>query len=135
MDISIERWVKRIGMPLVTTDDRLFCFLIDTGASYNVLLKEAYLRCQSYFRKLGKQDFLLGMVGEPQKIFMVEGAISIQGKEYKSEFGVMEGTDAMNNVKILTGMQIDGALGVEFLAQYGITIDFKTYKLRCDDPK
>lgn len=57
------------------------------------------------------------------------------GKEYKSEFGVMEGTDAMNNVKILTGMQIDGALGVEFLAQYGITIDFKTYKLRCDDPK
>lgn len=117
-------------MPLVTTDDNDLCFLIDTGASYSVLLNDAYERLKPRFTSLDKQDFLLGMVGDPQKIFMVEGPIKIGGESYRGEFGVLEGTDVMNNVKILTGMQIDGALGVEFLSQYGLTLDFANNELR-----
>ena len=117
-------------MPLVTTDDNDLCFLIDTGASYSVLLNDAYKRLKPRFKSLDKQDFLLGMVGDPQKIFMVEGPIVIGGESYRGEFGVLEGTDVMNNVKILTGMQIDGALGVEFLSQYGLTHDFTNNELR-----
>ena len=116
-------------MPLIYTDDGKLCFLIDTGASYNVLLREAYERYKSSFTKLGKDDFLLGMVGDPQKIFMVTGEISFGGVSYNGEFGVLEGTDAMNNVKILTGLQIDGAIGVEFLPKYGLVLDFARNEL------
>lgn len=130
MKISFDKWIRRLGMPLVTTDDNDLCFLIDTGASYSVLLNDAYKRLKPRFKSLDKQDFLLGMVGDPQKIFMVEGPIVIGGESYRGEFGVLEGTDVMNNVKILTGMQIDGALGVEFLSQYGLTLDFTNNELR-----
>lgn len=117
-------------MPLIITEDGKLCFLIDTGASYNVLLRDAYERCKNDFKKLGKHDFLLGMVGDPQKIFMVSGNIKLGGAVYEGEFGVLESTEAMNNVKILTGLQIDGAIGVEFLSKYGMTLDFATNELR-----
>ena len=129
MKLSIDKWIRRLGMPLIYTDDGKLCFLIDTGASYNVLLREAYERYKSSFTKLGKDDFLLGMVGDPQKIFMVTGEISFGGVSYNGEFGVLEGTDAMNNVKILTGLQIDGAIGVEFLPKYGLVLDFARNEL------
>lgn len=130
MKISIDRWIRRLGMPLIYTDDGSLCFLIDTGASYNVLLREGYERVKESFSKLGKDDFLLGMVGDPQKIFMVNGDITLAGVSYNAEFGVLESTDAMNNVRILTGLQIDGALGVEFLSRYGLIIDFARNELR-----
>ena len=129
MKLSIDKWIRRLGMPLIYTDDGKLCFLIDTGASYNVLLREAYERYKSSFTKLVKDDFLLGMVGDPQKIFMVTGEISFGGVSYNGEFGVLEGTDAMNNVKILTGLQIDGAIGVEFLTKYGLVLDFARNEL------
>lgn len=130
MKISIDRWIRRLGMPLIYTDDGSLCFLIDTGASYNVLLRGGYERVKESFSKLGKDDFLLGMVGDPQKIFMVNGDITLAGVSYNAEFGVLESTDAMNNVRILTGLQIDGALGVEFLSRYGLIIDFARNELR-----
>ena len=130
MKISIDRWIKRLGMPLIYTDDGSLCFLIDTGASYNVLLREGYERVKDSFKTLGKDDFLLGMVGDPQKIFMVSGDICLDGVSYNTEFGVLESTDAMNNVRILTGLQIDGAIGVEFLSKFGLVLDFAHNELR-----
>lgn len=67
MKLSIDKWIRRLGMPLIYTDDGKLCFLIDTGASYNVLLREAYERYKSSFTKLGKDDFLLGMVETPRR--------------------------------------------------------------------
>lgn len=120
-------------MPLVITDDNQLCFLVDTGASYSVLLREAYDRCKVKFTSLGKNDYLLGMIGDAQHIFMVNGTISLGGKEYTDEFGVLETSDAMRNVQILTGYRIDGALGISFLRKYGMNLNFHTMEMT-DEP-
>lgn len=130
MNISIEKWVKKAKMPLVTTDDGALCFLIDTGASYNVLIKEAYEKNRSCFRLMGHDDYMLGMNGEPQRIFMVAGDIALGGTVYSGEYGVMEMTNAIETVIMLTGQRIDGALGVDFLCRYGMSIDFRNMVFR-----
>ena len=130
MNISFKEWVSKAKMPLVTTDDGALCFLIDTGASYNVLIKEAYEKSGSIFQRLGRNDYMIGMNGEPQKIFMVSGDITLGGEVYAGEYGVMEMTNAIETVIMLTGQRIDGALGVDFLTRYGIVLDFHNMQLR-----
>ena len=39
---------------------------------------------------------------------------------------------AMNDMRIITGQQIDGALGVEFLRAYGLAVDFASMTLHTD---
>ena len=130
MNISIEKWVKKTKMPLVTTDDGSLCFLIDTGASYNVLIREAFDSHKGIFKGIGHDNYMIGMDGDPQKIFMVNGDIKLDGEIYSCDFCVMDLTTALKTVRILTGQRIDGALGVDFLCRYGMTLDFKNYSLR-----
>lgn len=96
LDIDIGQWVRRAAMPLVTTDDGSLCFLIDTGASYNVLIGDSYRNHMDDFRKEPGADYLLGMNGEPQRIFIASGEISLGGTEFKVKFGVMELTEALH---------------------------------------
>ena len=106
-------------MPLVTTDDGSLCLLIDTGASYNVLIKEAFDSHPGLFKGIGHDDYMIGMDGDPQKIFMVNGDIALGGSTYSCDFCVMDLTTALQTVRILTGQRIDG-----------MTLDFRNYNLR-----
>lgn len=118
-------------MPLVTTDDGSLCFLIDTGASYNVLMEEAYVRAEKgQFTTPGRIDYLIGMNGSPQKIFMVEGSFRLGGEDFRARFGVLQTTEAMHTVQVISGRRIDGALGVDFLTEYGLIIDMHNLCLR-----
>ncbi len=130
MKISIEKWVKKAKMPLTTTDNGALCFLIDTGASYNVLIREAFDSHKGIFKETGHDNYMIGMDGDPQKIFMVNGDIRLGGETYSCDFCVMDLTTALQTVRILTGQRIDGALGVDFLCRYGMTLDFENYSLR-----
>lgn len=116
-------------MPLVTTDDGRFCFLIDTGASFNVMLQDAFQRHSGLFTRLGRNDWLIGMNGEPQDIFLIKGSISLGGQQFQAEFGVMEQSEALRTVRVLTGKHIDGALGVDFFIRYNLILDFHTLEI------
>lgn len=120
-------------MPLVYTDDRELCFLIDTGASFNVLMRTAYDRHRDIFQPVGKEDFLIGMDGDPARIFMAAGTISVGGEQYDGSFGVLGLTDAVQAVHAITGQRIDGALGVKFLADKNLLLDFSRLELRTAD--
>ena len=124
LDISIDKWVDQYGMPTITTDDGRLRFLIDTGATFNVLLQDAFDRCKPMFGKVGRDDMIIGMDGEPQKIFLVRGDICFDAHHFDAEFGVMEMTEALHTVRVLTGLRIDGALGVDFFLRHNLCIDF-----------
>lgn len=117
-------------MPLVHTDGGRFCFLVDTGATFNVLMKQTYDQARDIFGERGKHDYLIGMEGDPKEVFAADGALEIGGRLYPTSFGVLESTEAMDAVRILTGRRIDGALGVDFLRRYGLVMDFTEMSLR-----
>jgi len=124
--IKLDDCIRTNDMPLVTTDDGKFCFLVDTGATFNVLLNHAYAVNKEHFTRSGRKDYLIGMDGDPQAIFLVHGTIPLGGKKYDIDFGVMEETEALRTVTILTGKEINGTLGVDFLLKNKLTIDFAT---------
>lgn len=129
MNISFKESIMLCGMPVIHTDDGRLCFLIDTGASYNVLLRGAYDRERSTFGAKGASDYLIGMEGQPRSIFIVEGVLPIAGADRRLNFGVLDESQAMDTLRIITGQQIDGALGVEFLKAYGLAVDFASMTL------
>lgn len=112
-------------MAIVTTDDKKFCFLVDTGASFNVLLKEAYSEDEEAFSRSGKSDYLLGVDGMPQHVFIVNGEISLGGHNFSTEFAVMNSTESLRSLMIISGQQFDGALSADFFMCNGLVIDFR----------
>ncbi len=132
MNISFKESIKLCGMPVIHTDNGRLCFLIDTGASYNVLLRDAYDRERAIFGERGDSNYLIGMEGQPRSIFIVEGILPIAGENRRLNFGVLDESQAMDMVRIITGQQIDGALGVEFLRAYGLAVDFASMTLHTD---
>ena len=129
MNISFKSGFDQCGMPLVYTDDRRLCFLIDTGASHNVLLRDAYVRERDLFGKRGKSNYLIGMEGTPEDGFIGDGAITIGGQTLTTSFGVLDASRAMETVRIITGLTIDGALGADFLRSNALSVDFGSLSL------
>lgn len=120
-------------MPVVSTDDGRLNLLIDTGATYNVLLRSAYRRERDLFGELGSAQFLIGMEGEPRDVYIASGNISIGGETVVTTFGVLDEARAMDTLRILTGVRIDGALGVEFLKEKHLAIDFTSMSVHSVD--
>lgn len=133
MEIDIGKWIKQAGLPIAVTDDGSLSFLIDTGASYNMLLHDAYEKHLTDFHPTGHTDYLIGVNGDPEKIFLVDGFVTFGGRRFTGQFGVLGITEAMHTVEVLTGKRIDGALGIEFLTRYGATLDFNTLRLHIPD--
>lgn len=80
MDISFKDSVSECGMPVVCTDDRRLCFLVDTGASFCVLLREAYERERHCFGKNEGRNYLIGMEGNPRSVFTVKGRFASEAR-------------------------------------------------------
>ena len=53
MDFPLHYSLNRVGLPLIITSSKpTLCFLIDTGASHNVLFSFAYAELQHLFTSL-----------------------------------------------------------------------------------
>ena len=104
--------LPQIGLPLliVKAQAKNLCFLLDTGSNINVLDKKV----AEFFQLSGgtAQQQQFGIDGTLRTTNVVEMIFSLEEREYKADFSVMDLSSAFGKVEEESGIQIHGLLDV-----------------------
>lgn len=132
MKIPIEYSLIKLGLPLIVTSSKPnLCFLIDTGATHNIVFSYVYEGIPQYFSALHDTFCLMGIEGTQHRINQVEATISFDDQESRVIFSVMDANAAILRVQKESGIQIHGILGIPFLTQNKWILDFNNLSVQC----
>ena len=132
MKIPIEYSLTKLGLPLIVTSSKPnLCFLIDTGATHNIVFSYVYEGIPQYFSALQDTSCLMGIEGTQQRTNQIEATISFDDKESRVTFSVMDANAAILQIQKESGVQIHGILGIPFLTQNKWILDFNTLSVQC----
>lgn len=132
MKLPIEYSLNKLGLPLiVTTSKPNLCFLIDTGATHNIVFSYVYEEISQYFSALQDTSCLMGIEGTQRRTNQVETTISFDDKESRVPFSVIEANAAILQIQKESGIQIHGILGIPFLTQNKWILDFNNLSVQC----
>lgn len=127
MEYPLMFGLQKTGLPVIITSSgtKNLCFLIDTGATHNVIFNYVYEHFKEKFKRLDGNQSIMGIEGNYQKTPIIEATFNFEGVYYTSSFSIIDATSAMNQVQQETSVQIHGVLGVQFLLENKWIIDFK----------
>ena len=135
MEFPLSLGLQKAGLPLIISENNL-CFLIDTGATHNVIFNYVYEHFKEEFKRLDKNQSIMGIEGSYQEAPIVEATFNFEGVDYTSSFSVLDASSAMKQVQQETGVQIHGILSTNFLIENKwildfdkLTINFNNYKV------
>lgn len=132
MKIPIEYSLTKLSLPLIVTSSKPnLCFLIDTGATHNIVFSYVYEGIPQYFSALQDTSCLMGIEGTQQRTNQLEATISFDDKESRVIFSVMDANAAILRVQKESGIQIHGILGIPFLTQNKWILDFNNLSVQC----
>lgn len=126
MKFPLTLGLQKRGLPLIVTSGKLknLCFLIDTGATNNILFTYVYEHFKDEFRVLEDKQKIMGIEGEYKEASVIEATFNFEGIDYTSTFSVFNGSDAIRQVQEETGVQIHGILSTDFLVKNKWILDF-----------
>ena len=132
MEFPLALGLEKVGLPLILTSGRLknVCFLIDTGATNNVLFSFVYEHFKNEFNVLEGKQNIMGLEGHYKESFTIEATFNFEGTDYTSTFSVVDASDIVIQIQEETGMQIHGILGIPFLVENEWIVDFETCTVR-----
>lgn len=132
MEYSLEEGIKKIRMPLLvaSVNGIELTFLIDTGASNNVIASFVYDQLQEGFVLLGKQFKMMGVEGNYNTVATVETFLSFRNLNIKTTFSVVNLNDAVIHMQQEYGLQVHGFLGIPFLIDNKCIIDFDKMSIK-----
>ena len=127
--ILLQQSLIQVELPLliVKAQAKNLCFLLDTGSNINVLDK----RVAEFFQLSGgtNQQQQFGIDGTLQITDVVKLTFSLEEREYKADFSVMDLSSAFGKVEEESGIQIHGLLGCSFMEQQKLVLDFENLTL------
>ena len=133
--IPLHYSLSRVGLPLIITSSKpALCFLIDTGASHNVLFSFVYAELQHLFPaiELPNNTTIMGIDGSANNVSQVKGAITFEEKQSDVVFSVVDVTEAISRVQKESGIQIHGILGTPFLVENKWILDFSKLNIKTE---
>lgn len=132
MKLPIEYSLNKLGLPLIVTSSKPnLCFLIDTGATHNIVFSYVYEEISQNFSALQDTYCIMGIEGTQQEVSQVETSISFDNKESRVTFSVIEANAAILQIQKESGIQIHGILGIPFLTQNKWILDFNNLSVQC----
>ena len=125
MIVSLNSILSKFGLPLliVKAQAKNLCFLLDTGSNINALDKRVVEFFQLSKGTAQQQQF--GIDGTLRTTNVVEMTFSLEEREYKADFSVMDLSSAFGKVEEESGIQIHGLLGCSFMDQQKWVLDFE----------
>ena len=135
MKFSLALGLQKTGLPLIVSSGKLknLCFLIDTGATHNVLFTYVYEHFRSEFKLLSEKQNIMGIEGHCKETPIIEATFDFEGSECTSTFSVFDATEAIAQVQQETGVQIHGILSTDFLIQNKWIINFDKLIISTND--
>lgn len=132
MKVPIEYSLNKIGLPLIVTSSKPnLCFLIDTGATHNIVFSFVYKELPHYFQSTQDTSCLMGIDGTTNEVRQVKAAISFDDKVITASFSVLDASSAVMQIQREHGVQIHGILGIAFLTQNKWVLDFNKLSVQC----
>lgn len=130
MAISISDSIKCVGLPIILTSSKPHLnFLIDTGASHNVIFSFVYEGLPDYFSLLDSEKSMYGIEGNVVNNRQVKATIEIENTKAETTFSVLEADEVVYRMQHENGFQLHGILGSEFLADNKWIIDFDNLQI------
>lgn len=110
MKCPLAYGLQKTGLPLIITSGKLknLCFLIDTGATHNILFNYVYEHFKDEFKHLDGKQNVMGIEGHYKETPIIEATFNFEGTDYTSTFSVFDATDAIAQVQEETGIRIHG---------------------------
>lgn len=131
MNISIEYPLKKVGLPLVVTSTLPhLCFLVDTGASNNIIFSYVLDADAIEYSKLDDSTSIMGIDGNPTSVPQIKISVSFDNKTATSIFSVLDANATIAHIQQDCGIQIHGILGIPFLVQNEWILDFKQLTIK-----
>ena len=131
MEYLIQHSISKVGLPLIVTADKPnLCFLIDTGATHNMLFSFVYEHLKSSFTATSEKNMIMGIGGEKKETMQIETQLSFGGQNSSALFSVIDSDKAVAQIQSETGVQIHGILGIPFLIDNKWILDFNNHKIK-----
>lgn len=131
MEYPIHHTISKVGLPLiVTSDSPKLCFLVDTGATHNLLFSFVYEHLKDSFTAYREKNFVMGIDGEKKETMQIETELSFSGQNSSALFSVIDSDKAVAQIQSETGIQIHGILGIPFLIDNKWILDFNNLKIK-----
>ena len=132
MNIPMNYSISKVGLPLIVTSSKpSLCFLIDTGATHNIVFSYVYEDLSDYFPTLSLSHKVIGIEGKESNVSQVKTTLSFEDKETTVTFSVLDATSAVRQIQQESGIQIHGILGIPFLTQNKWVLDFNNLTVQC----
>lgn len=82
MEFPLTLGLQKTGLPLIITSGKLknLCFLIDTGATNNILFTYVYEHFKDEFRVLEDKQRIMGIEGEYKETPVIEATFNFEGE-------------------------------------------------------
>lgn len=133
MEYPIQHTISKVGLPLIVTSDKpSLCFLVDTGATHNVIFSFVYQHLKHNFRAIDSQNSIMGIEGKLNVASSIEASLSFGGAETTATYSVIDNHKAVASIQNETGIQIHGILGIPFLIQNKWILDFDNLKIKSE---
>lgn len=118
--------IEKVGLPLIVTSSKPnLCFLIDTGATHNVIFSFVLESIKDSVSFVDSSNTIMGIEGNSTDVPQIEIDLDFQGNKSKSIFSILDANNAISKIQTESGIQIHGILGIPFLIQNEWILDFK----------
>lgn len=125
MNYTIQKTIEKCGLPLVVTSvSPHLCFLVDTGASNNIIFSYVLEAVSIEHTKLDNGNSLMGIDGNPINVPQIEVSVCFDNKTATSIFSVIDATATIAQIQKECGVQIHGILGIPFLVENEWVLNF-----------
>lgn len=134
MRYSIATGIQKLSMPLlnVKINNIKLTFLIDFGATYNIVASFVYNQLKDNFTLIDEENKVMGVDGVYQETSEVETIIEIDDKKFQTRFSVVNMDETVIKIQEESGLQLHGFLGIPFLMDNKCVLDFKTQEIIID---
>lgn len=132
MEYPIHYGLEKAGLPLILTTEnpKNLCFLIDTGSTNNIVFDFVYELFKDCFTPTSDSQNIMGIDGSLKPTIIVNAEFQFDDIRYKAPFVVIEANDAIIQVQEETGIQIHGILGIPFLLDNKLVLNFNNLKIQ-----
>lgn len=126
MNIPINLPLNKVGVPLVvTTSSPNLCFIVDTGATNNIIFSFVLDALNNEYKPIEKTLSIVGINGSPVNVPQIEVPLYFENIKAITIFSVLDASPAISQIQSERGIQIHGILGIPFLTQNEWILDFK----------
>lgn len=131
MKYSIAAGIQKLSMPLldVKIANQKLTFLIDTGATHNVIASFVYEQMKEAFVLLKDNNRMMGVEGKYMETPVVEALVNIAEVCIRTTFNVVNMNDTVIQLQNETGLQLHGLLGIPFLMDNKCILDFNNQEI------